>query len=93
MAKGEKTREKYLKRLMEYFIEQDEEVIQIASNSFCFPVVEGQDEMFVRIKVEIPKGSKTESFDGYAIGEDYKILIEQRKARVKAKKKKKNDKD
>lgn len=93
MAKGEKTREKYLKQLIDYFIEQDEEVIQIASNSFCFPVVEGQDEMFVRVKVEIPKGSKNEPFDGYAMGEDYEILVEQRKAKAKAKEKKSDGKN
>lgn len=70
---------------MEFLKVQNEEVLRIATNSFCFPVTENGAELFVRVKVEIPKGNKVEPFDGYELAEEYKELAEERKQRAKGK--------
>jgi hypothetical protein len=93
MTKGEKSRENYLTQLMIFLEKQNEEVLRIATNSFCFPVTEDGAELFVRVKVEIPKGSKNEPFDGYELAEEYKELAEERKQRAKAKEEKNNGKN
>lgn len=90
MVKGEKAREEYLTQLMIFLEKQNEEVLRIATNSFCFPIVEDGVELFVRVKVEIPKGGKNNPFNGYELAEEYKELAEERKQRAKAREEKSN---
>ena len=85
---GNVIREKFTSLLMEYLEGIGEDVGQIASNSFNFPVVaEDGEEGFVRVVVSVPKSN-----DGYEEREDYEITMrnreeeKKRKAEAKAKK-------
>lgn len=85
--KGDKVRNEYLQKVIEYFSSLDEDVLVIGSNAICFPAVdETQDDIFIRIKVEVPKGSKDEPFDGYTMAEDWQMKLEEK--RIKEEKKK-----
>lgn len=78
-------RNEYLNFVSKALADNGEEVLEIASNAFCFPVVDKEgNDLFVRIKVEIPTGSKDEPFDGYALQEDYKIHLAEKAEKAKA---------
>ena len=77
-----------IKSLMEQFNAAGEDVGQIASNIFNFPVVaEDGEEGWVEIAVKVPKGTKDEEYDGYGRREQYSLDCEE-KAAKKAEKEK-----
>lgn len=77
-----------IKSLMEQFNAAGEDVGQIASNIFNFPVVaEDGEEGWVEITVKVPKGTKDEEYDGYGRREQYGLDCEE-KAAKKAEKEK-----
>lgn len=80
-------RERYLSAIMSYFT--DEDIGRITSNSFNFPIVEGDEEGWVEIVVKIPKESGDE---GYDKREEYRLKLEEKaqkaEERQKAKEKK-----
>lgn len=85
LANANAIRTKYLEMLMKAF--DNEDIGQIASNSFNFPVVaEDGEEGWVEIVVKIPKEDGDE---GFGKREDYRIKCEEKaeKARVNAEKK------
>lgn len=80
-------RERYLNAIMNYFSSED--IGKITSNSFNFPIVEGDEEGWVEIVVKIPKETGDE---GYDKREEYRLKLEERaqkaEERQKAKEKK-----
>lgn len=77
----------------------EEDCGMIASNSFNFPVVaDDGEEGWVEIVVKVPKGSKDEEYDGYALREDFVKKTQEaaekkaERARVAAEKKAKKEK-
>ena len=80
-------RETYVTKLMD-FLANDEQVMQVNSNKFCFPVVGCNDnEYFTVITVTVPTGANkgTEPYDGYEMAEEYERKMKERK--IKAQKK------
>ena len=80
-------KEKYLEKLMT-FCANDEDVLRVKSNEFCFPVVGCNDnEDFIVITVKIPTGANkgTEPYDGYEMAEEYERKMKEKK--IKAQKK------
>lgn len=73
-ALNNKLRSDWTKTLVEMLTEKGEDVMLIKDNILCFPCVddEGNDK-WVRIPIEVPKGTKTDPFDGYALHEDYEF--------------------
>lgn len=80
-------KETYLEKLMA-FCANDEDVLRVKSNEFCFPVVGCNDnEDFIVITVKIPIGANkgTEPYDGYEMAEEYERKMKEKK--IKAQKK------
>ena len=89
----EMKRVEYMELVKKALLENGEDVLEIASNAICFPIVDKDgNDLFIRIKVEVPKGSKDEPFDGYAMQDDYRLKVaekaekEKKKAAEKARK-------
>lgn len=82
-------RKRYMDMVSEFLTNQDEEVLQVASNEIALPCVddEGNDE-FIVLTFKIPKGARIqggyEPYDGYEMAEDFKL-----KSELKAEKQKK----
>lgn len=80
MAKTEKEltealRSKFVTELMQYFTDKGEEdVLRTKAGQFAIPCLdEERNDRFVRITVEIPKGSRDdgEPYDAYSVAEQY----------------------
>lgn len=80
-------RERYLSGVMSYFT--DEDIGQIASNAFNFPIVEGDEEGWVEIVIKVPKYDGDE---GYALRDEYRMKCEERVAKAEEKAKAKEKK-
>lgn len=99
MAKNlkELVRVQYMNLVRSALEANGEDVLDIASNAFCFPVVDSEgNDLYIRVKVEIPKGSKDEPFDGYAMRDDYTLKCAekaQKAEKAKAEKAKKIERD
>lgn len=91
------TRGQYVDQLMSYFHDLGEEILQIKSNEFCFPILdELGNEQFLKVVVSIPNGSKGEPFDGYSEAEGYAMDLAKKAdkaAKAKAEKEAKIAKD
>lgn len=61
------------------------DVLQTGSQEICVPIVgEDNEEGYLVVTFKIPKGSRDgEPYDGYAVAEDYKMKVEQKKADAK----------
>lgn len=72
-------RGRFVDLLIEYLSLQGEDIGRIASNSFNFPVVEGEEEAWVEILVKIPKDD-----EGYEKREDYELKEAEKIAKKEA---------
>ena len=82
-------RTNFVNELFNYFSAKGEDCGAITSGSFNFPVV-GSDgeEGWVEIVVKVPKGTKTDEYDGYEQREAYELKLKaaaERTAKSKAK--------
>lgn len=89
----DKLRADYFNKLKDLMAADGEEVMLIKGNTFAFPVLDDeQNERWVSVTVQIPRGSKDAPFDGHLEAEEF--ALEQRlksekaaeKAKIKAKK-------
>lgn len=76
------------------------DVLQTGSQELCLPIVADGEEGYLVITFKVPKGSRDgDSYDGYAMAEEYKLKLEAKaekarksaeaKAKAKAEKEKK----
>lgn len=72
-------RERYLSAIMSLFT--DEDIGRITSNSFNFPIVEGEEEGWVEVVVKVPKYDGDE---GYALRDEYEMKCKERAEKAKA---------
>lgn len=73
-ALNNKLRSDWTKILVEILTERGEDVMLIKDNILCFPCVDDDgNDKWVRIPIEVPKGTKTDPFDGYALHDDYEF--------------------
>lgn len=92
-------REEYLKRIINSFLSDEEEVLRVKSNEIAIPVVGCEDnEDFIVITVKVPTGANKglEPYDGYEMAQDYEMKIAEKERKAKEneeKKKKKIEKD
>lgn len=102
MAMSKKSKEslkqKYYDLITKFLSEQGEDVLQIKSNEFCFPICDEEgNEEYIKIVVSIPTGKRNpdktvEPFDGYMEAEGYRIEQKQKKAKAEEIAKKKAEK-
>ena len=92
-------REEYLKRIINSFLSDEEEVLRVKSNESAIPVVgcEGNED-FIVITVKVPTGANKglEPYDGYEMAQDYEMKVAEKERKAKEneeKKKKKIEKD
>ena len=85
-------REDYLKKIIDNFLNLDEDVLRVKSNEIAIPVVgcEGNED-FIVVTVKVPTGANKglEPYDGYEMAQDYemKLAEKDRKAKENAEKK------
>ncbi len=85
-------REEFLRRVIEGFLADGEEVLRVKSNEIAIPVVgcEGNED-FIVVTVKVPTGANKglEPYDGYEMAQDYemKLAEKDRKAKENAEKK------
>ena len=81
MAKVTKTavrnelRAKYFEKIQN-FMKESEDVLQVATNKFVFPTVDGQSEdQWIMVTVSVPLGAErgAEPYDGYGEAEAFQI--------------------
>lgn len=81
MAKVTKTavrnelRAKYFEKVLN-FMKESEDVLQVATNKFVFPTVDGQNEdQWVMVTVSVPLGAErgAEPYDGYGEAEAFQM--------------------
>ena len=77
----------YFNLVREMFETIGEQTLQTASNEFAIPVVDAEGgEHYVVIKIVIPTGSRDgESYDAYAVAEDYQMRCKAKEEKAKAK--------
>lgn len=78
LANANALRAKAIEAIAAYFIEADEDVGYIASNTINFPTVIDGEEGWVEVTVKVPKGTKDEEYDGYGRREDYRLSQEEK---------------
>lgn len=91
-------RAEYTEKILEMCGSVFDDVMRVkGDNKFCFPVVGAAGtELFCEITVSIPKGSKDEPYDGYALARDWAFACEEKERKRKEKeeeKKRKKEKD
>ena len=85
-------REEFLRRVIDGFLADGEEVLRVKSNEIAIPVVgcEGNED-FIVVTVKVPTGANKglEPYDGYEMAQDYemKLAEKDRKAKENAEKK------
>ena len=85
LANANAIRARAIEAISAYFIEADEDVGMIASNTINFPVVaDDGEEGWLEVTVKVPKGTKDEEYDGYGRREEY-CMSQEEKAEKTAK--------
>ena len=83
-------REAVMTEALARFSEAYDDVMLIESNQFCFPIVgDNGSELYAKVTVSIPTGSKGEPFNGYELAQDYVFRCEEAEAKAKARAEKK----
>ena len=79
-------RNQYLDRVIECFMNDDEDVLRVKSNEIAIPVVgcEGNED-FIVITVKVPTGANKglEPYDGYEMAQDYVMKSEEKERKAK----------
>lgn len=77
-------RESVISKALELFASEYDDVMLIESNQFCFPIVGvNGSELYARLTVSIPTGTKGEPFNGYELAQDYVFRREEAEAKAK----------
>ena len=94
-AEREILREEYLKKIIDSFLNDNEEVLRVKSNEIAVPVVgcEGNED-FIVVTVKVPTGANKglEPYDGYELATDYEMKVAEKKRKKIENEKKKAEK-
>ena len=83
-------REKYVKELKSLYESKGETVLQTNSNIIAIPTLDELDnEIWIEVRVSVPRGSKGEEYDGYEQAIEYSKKEEERIIKEKEKEEKK----
>ncbi len=88
-------REEYLKKIIDSFLNDNEEVLRVKSNEIAVPVVgcEGNED-FIVVTVKVPTGANKglEPYDGYELATDYEMKVAEKERKKIENEKKKAEK-
>lgn len=96
----DEVRNSIMKAISDLLNEKEYDVLVTGSQELCIPIVGDEgDEGYLVMTFKVPKGSRDgEAYDGYSMAEDYKMKLEAKaekdraKAEEKAKKKARDEK-
>lgn len=79
-------RASYMEKVRDFLAAQGEEVLQVGSNEFAIPCVDGEgNDEFIVLNFKIPTGSRDgDAYDGYSMAEDYEMKKREREEKAKA---------
>lgn len=79
-------RASYMEKVRDSLAAMGEEVLQVGSNEFAIPCVDGEgNDEFVVINIKVPLGSRDgDAYDGYSMAEDYEMKCREREEKAKA---------
>mgnify|MGYP006864443875 CR=1 FL=1 len=97
MAKSKKQlhegiRNKFMKAVNDWLVEQGEEVLQTKSNEIAIPCLDEEgNEEFIVMTFKVPTGSRDdgEAYDGYGVAQQYAESVAEKAERQKAEAEKK----
>lgn len=88
-------RNDYLTTIIDFLLNDGDEVLRVKSNEIAVPVVgcEGNED-FIVITVKVPTGANKgmEPYDGYSEAEDYQMKLDEKERKAKEKEEKKKKK-
>ena len=78
---------RFLEGVAEHLANVGEEVLRVGSNEIALPVVdEDGNEKWLVLVFKVPTGSRDgDAYDGYSMAEDYKMKLEEKAEKAKAK--------
>ena len=81
----EKLRAQYMKKVIDFFTAEGEEVLVVGTNEIAFPCVdEANNDKFITVKVTVPSGSRDgDVYDGYSMAEDFKMKSAEKAEKAK----------
>ena len=85
-------RNKFMKAVADWLVEQGEEVLKVKSNEIAIPCLDEEgNEEFIVLTFKVPTGSRDdgEAYDGYGMAEQYaeSVVAKEEKAKAEAEKK------
>lgn len=86
---NDEVRAQYLQRVSECLSAEDE-VLVVGSNELAIPVVDSEgNEKWVVLTIKVPTGSRDgDSYDGYAMAEDYQLKLANKAEKAKERERK-----
>ena len=88
-------RNDYLTTIIDFLLNDGDEVLRVKSNEIAIPVVgcEGNED-FIVITVKVPTGANKgmEAYDGYSEAESYQMKLDEKERKAKEKEEKKKKK-
>ena len=84
---NEEIKVRFLDGVAEHLTQVGEEVLRVGSNEIALPVVdEDGNEKWLVLTFKVPTGSRDgDAYDGYAMAEDYKMKLQEKAEKAKAK--------
>ena len=79
---------RFLDGVAEHLTQVGEEVLRVGSNEIALPVLDEEgNEKWLVLTFKVPTGSRLdgEPYDGYSVAEDYKMKLEEKAEKAKAK--------
>ena len=78
---------RFLEGVAEHLTQVGEEVLRTGSNEIALPVLdEDGNEKWLVLTFKVPTGSRDgDAYDGYSMAEDYKMKLEEKAEKAKAK--------
>ena len=90
---NDKLRQDYFAKVVEYFNSIGEDVLRVGTATLAIPCVDADgDDSYVEIVVKVPKGSKDEAYDGYALAEEYEMKTKEKAEKTAEAERKKKEK-
>ena len=90
---NDKLRQDYFAKVVEYFKSIGEDVLRVGTATLAIPCVDADGEdNYVEIVVKVPKGSKDEAYDGYALAEEYEMKAKEKAEKTAEAERKKKEK-
>ena len=84
---NEEIKVRFLNGIVEHLTQVGEEVLRTGSNEIALPVLDTDgNEKWLVLTFKVPTGSRDgDAYDGYSMAEDYKMKLQEKAEKAKAK--------